>query len=75
MEHINFSILNGVATIELNRSAVLNSFNRQMALELQAVLNDCESDENVRVIVLSGAGRAFCGIGPGCFCRRSSVAA
>ena len=40
MEHINFSILNGVATIELNRSAVLNSFNRQMALELQAVLND-----------------------------------
>ncbi len=60
MEHINFSILYGVATIELNRSAVLNSFNRQMALELQAVLDDCESDDSVRVIVLSGAGRAFC---------------
>ena len=60
MEHINFSILNGVATIELNRSAVLNSFNRQMALELQAVLDDCQSDENVRVIVIGGAGRAFC---------------
>lgn len=60
MEHINFNISNGIATIVLNRADVLNSFNRQMALELQEVLSVCETDDLVRAIVLTGSGRAFC---------------
>lgn len=60
MEHINFNISNGIATIELNRADVLNSFNRKMALELQEVLAVCETDDLVRAIVLTGSGRAFC---------------
>ncbi len=50
----------GVATITLNRPQVFNSFNQAMALQLQQVLDDCASDESVRAIVLTGAGKAFC---------------
>ncbi len=50
----------GIAKITLNRPQVFNSFNREMALEVQAALDDCEADKNVRVIVLTGSGKAFC---------------
>jgi 2-(1,2-epoxy-1,2-dihydrophenyl)acetyl-CoA isomerase len=50
----------GVATITLNRPQVFNSFNQAMAMQLQQVLDDCEKDESVRAIVLTGAGKAFC---------------
>lgn len=48
------------ATITLNRPKVFNSFNREMALNLQATLDDCESNPEVRTIVLTGSGKAFC---------------
>ncbi len=51
---------NGVAHLTLNRPKAFNSFNRAMALALIAALEDCSTDEAVRVIVLSGNGRAFC---------------
>jgi 2-(1,2-epoxy-1,2-dihydrophenyl)acetyl-CoA isomerase len=51
---------NGVATLTLNRPQVFNSFNREMALALQAALDDCATDEAVRAIVLTGEGKAFC---------------
>lgn len=57
---VKFSVENNVGLIKLNRPDVLNSFNRQMALELQAVLNECEKNNFVRAILLSGEGRAFC---------------
>jgi 2-(1,2-epoxy-1,2-dihydrophenyl)acetyl-CoA isomerase len=50
----------GVCEIKLNRPEVFNSFNKKMALKLQDVLNKCENDDNVRVIVLTGEGKAFC---------------
>ncbi len=50
----------GIAKITLNRPQVFNSFNREMALEVQAALDDCEADKNVRVIILTGSGKAFC---------------
>lgn len=50
----------GVLTLTLNRPDVLNSFNREMALALQAVLADAASDATVRAVVLTGAGRGFC---------------
>lgn len=50
----------GVATLVLNRPDVLNSFNRPMAQEVQQVLQAAATEEAVRVLVLTGAGRAFC---------------
>jgi 2-(1,2-epoxy-1,2-dihydrophenyl)acetyl-CoA isomerase len=49
-----------VATIRLNRPQVYNSFNREMALALQAQLDHFAMDESVRAIVLTGSGKAFC---------------
>lgn len=50
----------GIAKIILHRPQVFNSFNREMALEVQAALDDCEADKNVRVVILTGSGKAFC---------------
>jgi 2-(1,2-epoxy-1,2-dihydrophenyl)acetyl-CoA isomerase len=49
-----------VAVIRLNRPQVFNSFNREMALALQAKLDDISSDESIRAVVLTGNGKAFC---------------
>jgi len=57
---ILLKIENNVAYITLNRPEVFNSFNRKMALKLQSTLDDCEKSEQVRAIVLSGNGKAFC---------------
>lgn len=51
---------NGVCTIKFNRPQVFNSFNQGMALDLQRTLDECESNDDVRAIVLTGEGRAFC---------------
>lgn len=57
---IELNIENKVAYIKLNRPDVFNSFNREMALSLQNVLDNCANDEHVRAIVLTGNGKAFC---------------
>ena len=57
---ILLKIEQNVAYITLNRPEVFNSFNREMALQLQSILDDCESNNAVRAIVLSGNGKAFC---------------
>jgi 2-(1,2-epoxy-1,2-dihydrophenyl)acetyl-CoA isomerase len=49
-----------VAIIRLNRPEKFNSFNREMALALQAALDKAESDKSIRAILLSGEGKAFC---------------
>lgn len=49
-----------VAKITLNRPEVYNSFNRDMALQLQAALDACKEDAEVRAVYLTGAGKAFC---------------
>ena len=50
---------NGVCTITLNRPDVLNAFNDQLTTELHEALKAAEKDAAVRVIVITGAGRAF----------------
>ena len=57
---ILLKIENNVACITLNRPEVFNSFNREMALSLQSILDDCETNDKVRAIVLTGNGKAFC---------------
>jgi 2-(1,2-epoxy-1,2-dihydrophenyl)acetyl-CoA isomerase len=46
--------------IRLNRPEVYNSFNKEMAMGLQEVLDECEKDENCRAIIITGVGKAFC---------------
>ena len=60
MSTIQVKIENKIAFITLNRPEVFNSFNREMALALQGVLDDCDKNEEVRAIVLTGNGKAFC---------------
>ncbi|MFD2542232.1 enoyl-CoA hydratase-related protein [Lacinutrix gracilariae] len=57
---IQLKIENKVATITLNRPEVFNSFNREMAFLLHDTLDACEKNEEVRAIVLTGNGKAFC---------------
>jgi 2-(1,2-epoxy-1,2-dihydrophenyl)acetyl-CoA isomerase len=60
MNSILLKIENKIAYITLNRPEVFNSFNREMALSFQSVLDDCEKNSEVRAIVLTGSGKAFC---------------
>lgn len=60
MSSILVTIENAVATITLNRPDKLNSFNREMALLLQATLDECASNTEVRSIYIIGAGKGFC---------------
>ncbi|WP_340155221.1 enoyl-CoA hydratase-related protein [uncultured Winogradskyella sp.] len=57
---IQLKIENKVAYITFNRPEVFNSFNREMAFSLQETLDACEKNEEVRAIVLTGNGKAFC---------------
>jgi 2-(1,2-epoxy-1,2-dihydrophenyl)acetyl-CoA isomerase len=50
----------GVATITLNRPEKLNAFTGSMREDLLEALRACETDASVRVVVITGAGRAFC---------------
>ena len=50
---------NGIAKITINRPDALNAVDKDTHLELQEALADIEKDESVRVVVLTGTGRAF----------------
>lgn len=59
-EHLRVERENGVERLTLNRPDVLNSFNLAMARQLQQALDDAEAADDVRAILLTGEGRAFC---------------
>ena len=50
----------GVATLTLNRPDQYNALSHALLVELQAALDAIAADESVRVVVIAGAGRAFC---------------
>jgi 2-(1,2-epoxy-1,2-dihydrophenyl)acetyl-CoA isomerase len=54
-----FEIRDGIAFITLNRPARMNALNMEMALELQQCLDESARQEEVRVVYLTGAGKAF----------------
>lgn len=53
-------IKNGVAVLTLNRPDKLNSFNDELSFKLQDALKECERNKDVKVVVITGAGRGFC---------------
>ena len=59
-EQIVLSKKEGIATIRLNQPESLNSFTKKMLSEITEALEDAKSDAKVRVIVITGTGRAFC---------------
>jgi 2-(1,2-epoxy-1,2-dihydrophenyl)acetyl-CoA isomerase len=59
MPSILFEIKNSIAFITLNRPEKFNAFNREMALRLQAHLDECATVPDIRCVYISGAGRAF----------------
>jgi 2-(1,2-epoxy-1,2-dihydrophenyl)acetyl-CoA isomerase len=59
LETVNVSVLNGAATVELNRPRALNAWNQQLGHDLLAALRQVAEDDAVRAIVITGAGRAF----------------
>lgn len=59
MASVLFEIRDGIGIVTLNRPEKLNSFNREMALLLQQILNECASDKNIRAVYLTGMGKAF----------------
>lgn len=60
MSSIVLEIQNGIAKITLNRPEAFNSFNREMALLLQKTLDECVTNSEIRAIVITGSGKAFC---------------
>jgi 2-(1,2-epoxy-1,2-dihydrophenyl)acetyl-CoA isomerase len=50
---------NSVLKIVLNRPDKFNSFNREMALQMQSALDDAVADKNIRVVLIIGEGKAF----------------
>lgn len=59
-ETIRLEVEDGIATLTLNRPDKLNAFNTQMMQEMIAAFDQTDADDNVRVVIVTGAGRAFC---------------
>ena len=59
-EHILVSEAEGIATITLNRPDKLNAFVGHMRRDLAEALEHAGSDRGIKVVILTGAGRAFC---------------
>lgn len=60
METIRYSVENAVASITLDRPDKMNAFNAKLHEELLGALQRAQSDDDVRALVLTGEGRAFC---------------
>lgn len=59
-ETILYEVNTGILTITLNRPDTLNAANDTMLEELQEAFKQAKRDDDVRVVVLTGAGRGFC---------------
>lgn len=59
-QFLTYEVKDGVGTIMLNRPDVYNALNDEITFEMQDALKACAKDAAVRVVVLTGAGKAFC---------------
>ena len=59
-QHILYEVSDKIATITLNRPDRMNAWTEIMERDVRHAMEAASVDDNVRVIVLTGAGRAFC---------------
>src|SRR3979411_1631285 len=59
-ETIKYEVAEQILTITLNRPDKLNAFNGAMQKELIGAFDQADKDDNIRAIIVTGAGRAFC---------------
>jgi enoyl-CoA hydratase/carnithine racemase len=60
-ETIKLEIANGVATMTLNRPDRMNAFTDQMVRDMIAGFDETDANDDVRAVIVTGEGRAFCG--------------
>jgi 2-(1,2-epoxy-1,2-dihydrophenyl)acetyl-CoA isomerase len=58
-DEVTLTIADGAATVTLNRPDSLNSWNKELGEQLRDALNTCATDDAVRAVMITGAGRAF----------------
>jgi len=59
-QDINLSVADGIATITLYRPDKMNAFTGRMMHEIISALDATDADDNVKVVIFTGAGRAYC---------------
>jgi enoyl-CoA hydratase/carnithine racemase len=59
-ETVKLEIADGVATLTLNRPDRMNAFTDQMVRDMLAAFHETDADDDVRAVIVTGAGRAFC---------------
>jgi 2-(1,2-epoxy-1,2-dihydrophenyl)acetyl-CoA isomerase len=59
-ETILLEVNQGIANLTLNRPEVFNAFNEQQSHDMLDALKKIEKDKSIRVVILTGAGKAFC---------------
>jgi enoyl-CoA hydratase len=59
LQTLHYTKSKGVAVVTLNRPKVLNAMNKQLWTDLQGVLEDARQDPAIKVVVITGSGRAF----------------
>ena len=60
MEFLKYAVENGIALLTLNRPEQLNAVHSDMINEMITVINEADLDDTVRVVIVTGAGRAYC---------------
>lgn len=60
-EYIEYDVADNIATVFLNRPAKKNAYTPHMGMEIVAAMEAAMADSNVRVVILTGRGDAFCG--------------
>ncbi|MEE3256935.1 MAG: enoyl-CoA hydratase-related protein, partial [Actinomycetota bacterium] len=57
---LQYEIVDHVLTLTMNRPERLNAFNSEMQREFLEALDHADADDDIRVVIVTGAGRGFC---------------
>ena len=58
--NVKLAVENGIATVTLDRPEKMNALSEEMYADMTRMFEEVQADENVRAVILTGAGKAFC---------------